>query len=108
MSRSIAQKSNIVKEIIGVGILGLIGTVPKVPVKGSQSDDRRLSRQDEWRCQRKSTFFYIPLNPNPLHLIKRDLVARAVIELRRPRRLVPSDELRVFDRPAILQVRRNP
>ena len=40
--------------------------------------------------------FYIA---NPLHLIKRDLIARPIIELRRPRRLVRGDQLRILDRP---------
>jgi hypothetical protein len=41
------------------------------------------------------------LDPDPLHFIERDFVARAVVQLRRPRRFVRGDELRVLYRPPV-------
>jgi hypothetical protein len=48
------------------------------------------------------------LNHNPLHLIERDLIARAVIELRGPRRFVRGDHCGVFEGPSLLKICRNP
>ena len=45
-------------------------------------------------------------NPNPLHLIQRDLIPSPIVELGRPRRLMSRERLAVLDRPAILQIRR--
>ena len=47
-------------------------------------------------------------NHNPLHLIQRDLVARAIVELRRPGRFVRGDRLGVLDRAAVFEIRRDP
>ncbi len=44
----------------------------------------------------------VGLDHNPLHLIERDLIARPVIELCRPRGLVRRNQLCVLDRAAIL------
>ena len=46
-------------------------------------------------------------NRDPLHFIERDLVARAVVELRGPRRFVCRDCLSIFHRAAILKVSRD-
>jgi hypothetical protein len=47
-------------------------------------------------------------NHNQFHLIERDLIARAVIELRRPRRFVRGDRLGILDRAAIFEIRGDP
>ena len=48
------------------------------------------------------------LDNDSFHLIERDLVARPVVELRRPRRFVRRDMLGVLDRPPVLQISRYP
>ena len=45
---------------------------------------------------------------DPLHLIERHLIARSVVELRRPRTLMRRDRLGLFQRPAVLQIGRDP
>ena len=51
---------------------------------------------------------HLVLNRDPLHFIERDLIARSVIELRRPRRFVRRDHGSIFKRAAVLQIRRYP
>src|SRR5437763_1049767 len=43
----------------------------------------------------------VGLDQNPLHLVEGDLVLRPVVELRRPRRLMRGDGLRVLYRPPV-------
>src|ERR1700733_27679 len=71
----------------------------------SYSDSILLSRSFMERPIAPAPYFAHRSYPNPLDLIERDLVPGAVIELRRPRRLMGSNELCVFDRATILQVR---
>lgn len=42
-------------------------------------------------------------NRNPFHLVERDVVARPVVELRRPRRFVRLDRLGVLDHAPVLE-----
>ena len=48
------------------------------------------------------------LNHDPFDLVDGDRVRRPVVELRRLRRCVPGDPLRVLERPSVGQVRRDP
>lgn len=47
------------------------------------------------------------LNHNPLDFVQGNLIARAIVQLRGTRRFVRRDRLRVFNRPAVLQVSRD-
>ena len=49
----------------------------------------------------------VRLNRDPLDLIKRDLIAGAIIELRGARAFVRRDGLRVLERPAVLEIGRD-
>jgi hypothetical protein len=49
----------------------------------------------------------VTLDPDPFHLVERDLVLGAIVQLRGSGRLVRSDLLRMLKRPAILHVGRN-
>ena len=49
-----------------------------------------------------------PLDHDALNLVDGDCVRRPVVELRRLRRRVPGDLLRVLERPSVRQIRRDP
>jgi hypothetical protein len=55
-----------------------------------------------------SKLSFADLNCNPFHLIEVHLVAPAIVELRRARRSVVRHGGGVFERAAVLEVRRNP
>lgn len=45
-------------------------------------------------------------NQDPLNLVERDLVARAVVQFCRPRRLMGCNLLRVFESPVAMHTKR--
>jgi hypothetical protein len=66
-------------------------------------DDSISIRKDErlhvpLTGRRTAAPFYLNLGSNrdPLHLVQRDLIACAIVQLSRARRFVASDDLRVF------------
>ena len=50
----------------------------------------------------------IRLDSDPFDFVQRERIPGAIVELRRPGRLVRGDELRVFDRAAVLEVGGDP
>ena len=77
-----------------------------------QSTSGTPRRNRPWTSRKAARVRYVwtcrsPLNHDAFDLVERDRVRRPVVQLRRLRRRVAGDPLRVLERPAVRQIRRD-